>query len=251
MPPAKPLATLLLLLPLTACGGGGDGEDGSDTTLTVLAASSLTGVFTAFAEEFEADHDGVDVELSFGSSTDLAETVADEAPGDVLATADETSMGIAVDAGVTRADPQPFALNTLVIVTAPGNPDGIASLADLAGVTWVRCADDVPCGRVAIQLLDTAEVGAEPASLEVDVKSTLEKVTSGEADAGLGYASDAVAAGADVETVEIVGAEDALTTYFVATLRQSEDPDLAADWLELVTSDAGRTALTEAGFTIP
>ena len=248
----KLLPALLLLLPLAACGGSGDGEESRDGgKLTVLAASSLTGVFTDLADTFEADHDGVEVELSFGSSTDLAETVADDAPGDVLATADETSMGLAVDADVVAEGPEPFATNELVIVTAPGNPLGITSLADLADATWVRCADDVPCGRVALALLDAAAVDAEPASLEVDVKSTLEKVTSGEADAGLVYATDAVAAGSDVETVEIDGAEDALTTYFVATLDQSEDSTLADAWMDLVLSDEGQQALADAGFTSP
>ena len=115
--------------------------------LTVLAAASLTDVYEDLAEGFEAEHD-VDVTFSFGSSTDLAEQAADGAPGDVLATADETSMQVAEDAGVT-GDVSPFATNVLVIVTPPDNPAGIESLDDLEGATWVRCADEVPCGRVA------------------------------------------------------------------------------------------------------
>ena len=76
-------------------------------------------------------------------------------------------------------------------------------------------------------------------------------MVSGEADAGLVYASDAVAAGDDVETVEIPDAEEELTTYFTTTLEQSEDADLAQEWVDLVTSEEGRAALTEAGFTLP
>jgi molybdate transport system substrate-binding protein len=243
--PALTLA-LALALPLAACGGEDEAE-----TVTVLAAASLTDVFTTLAEDFEADHSGVEVELSFGSSTDLAETAADGAPGDVLATADETSMQIAEDAGVTAADPTAFATNALVIVTTPGNPAGIAGLEDLGAVTWVRCADDVPCGRVAATLLDAAGVSEDPASLEVDVRATLEKVTSGEADAGLVYATDAVAAGDDVDTVEIPGAEQAPTSYYLAPLTQAGDPVLAAEWVELVTSAQGRAALTDAGFDLP
>lgn len=244
----RPLLTLLLVLPLAACGGGDEDTPGADK-LTVLAASSLTEVFTDLADDFEAEHDGVEVELSFGSSTDLAETAADGAPGDVLATADETSMGVALDAGVTAEDPVAFAANTLVIVTAPGNPDSVASLADLDGTTWVRCADDVPCGRVAVALLGTAGVTDDPASLEVDAKSTLEKVSSGEADAGLVYASDAVAAGDAVDVVEIAGSAESLTTYFIAALGPAADAALAADWVDLVTSDQGQAALADAGFT--
>lgn len=245
-------SVLVLLLPaLVACGAPGAGDTDEETTLNVLAAASLTEAYTSLAEDFEADHEGVEVELQFGSSTDLAETVSDGAPGDVLATADEAAMQVAVDAGVTAAEPAAFAENQLVIVTAPGNPEDVASLADLDGLDWVRCADDVPCGRVAVTLLDSAGVTAEPVSLEVDVKATLEKVATGEADAGLVYASDAVGAGDDAEAVDIDNAEEAPAVYYVAPLTQSVDADLAADWIELVGSAAGREELRSAGFTVP
>lgn len=239
------LPALLLGLPgVAACSGDG-------ATIQVLAAASLTEAFTGLAEDYEADHEGVEVELLFGSSTDLAETVADDAPGDVLATADETSMQVAIDAGVTDADPAVFAENQLVIITAPGNPEGIERLNDLADVSWVRCADDLPCGRVALSLLDGAGITAEPVSLEVDVKATLEKVSSGEADAGLVYASDGVAAGGAVEATPIKGSEEFPAVYYIAPLAQSADSELATDWIDLVNSDSGRQALDDAGFSAP
>lgn len=245
----KRLAVLALLLPLAACGGGDDtGSDGGGG-LTVLAAASLTDVFEDLATPFEAEHD-VEVTFSFGSSTDLAEQVADGAPGDVLATADETSMGLAEDAGVT-GDVQAFATNVLTIVVPEGNPAGIASLDDLDGATWVRCADEVPCGKVALTVLDAAGVTAEPVSLEEDVRATLDKVVSGEADAGLVYATDAVAAADDVDAVEIPGTDEALTSYYAATLEQAADPDLAAEWVAWLTSAEGRAILDDAGFGSP
>jgi molybdate transport system substrate-binding protein len=242
--------SLTLVLPLAACGGGDEGKAADEQgTLTVLAAASLTDVFDQLATPFEEEHD-VDVTFSFGSSTDLAEQVADGAPGDVLATADSTSMGIAEDAGVT-GDVETFATNVLTIVVPPGNPAGVESLDDLAGTTWVRCADEVPCGKVAVAVLDANAVTAEPVSLEEDVRATLDKVITGEADAGLVYATDAVAAGEEVEAVEIPGAEDNLTSYYAATLEQSENADLAADWVAWVTSEEGRAILEGAGFGSP
>ena len=244
------LAVLLLLLPLAACGGGDDGEGAAGGgELTVLAAASLTDVFQQLAAPFEEEHDAT-VTFSFGSSTDLAEQVADGAPGDVLATADEASMQLAEDAGVT-SEVETFATNVMTIVVPTGNPAGIESLDDLAGATWVRCADEVPCGKVAVSLLDAAGVTAEPVSLEEDVRATLDKVVSGEADAGLVYATDAVAAADEVDAVEIPGAEEALTSYYAATLVQSGDADLAADWVAWLTSEEGRAILEDAGFGSP
>jgi len=247
---ATSVSVLLVVLPLAACGGGdGSGAEAGGGELTVLAAASLTDVYEDLAEGFASDHDA-EVIFSFGSSSDLAAQAADGAPGDVLATADETSMQMAEEAGVA-GDVTTFATNVMVIVTPPDNPAAIESLDDLEGTTWVRCADEVPCGRVARGVLEDHGVTAEPASLEDDVRATLDKVISGEAEAGLVYASDAVAAGDDVATVEIPGAEEQLTSYVVATLEQSEDADLAREWVDLVTSEEGRQALTDAGFTLP
>lgn len=243
------VATVALALALGACGSDATGTDGDEPELTVLAAASLTDVFTDLGDRFESDR-GAAVTFSFGSSTDLAAQAADGAPGDVLATADTTSMALADEAGAT-GEVSEFATNVLVIVTQPGNPEGIASLDDLAGTSWVRCADEVPCGRVAVELLDTAGVTAEPISLEDDVRATLDKVTSGEVDAGLVYATDAVAAGDAVTTVEVPESADVLTTYAVATLQQSPDGELAQDWVDLLLSDEGRQALEDAGFTVP
>ena len=242
-------ALVLVLLAPAGCGGDPESGDGGRAELTVLAASSLTDVYEELATSFEEDNDA-EVSFSFGSSTDLAAQAADGAPGDVLSTADEVSMQSAEDAGVT-GEVVEFAGNVMVLVTPAGNPAGIDSIDDLEGTTWVRCADEVPCGRVAEAVLEDNSVAAEPASLEDDVRATLDKVVSGEADAGLVYASDAVAAGDDVETVEIPGAEEQLTSYFTTTLEQSESPELAQSWVDLVTSDEGRQALVDAGFDLP
>ena len=246
----RTLAVLVLLLPLAACGGDdGSAEGGDGGRLTVLAASSLTDVFDELATPFEEEHDA-DVVFSFDSSTNLAGQVADGAPGDVLATADEASMQLADDAGVS-GEVETFATNVLTIVVPKGNPAGIESLDDLADATWVRCSDAVPCGKVALAVLDANDVTAEPVSLEEDVRATLDKVVSGEADAGLVYATDAVAAADDVDAVEIRGAEDELASYCVTTLEQSEDADLAADWVAWVTSTEGQAILRDAGFGSP
>ena len=104
---------------------------------------------------------------------------------------------------------------------------------------------------MARAVLDAHGVTAQPASLEDDVRATLDKVASGEADAGLVYASDAQAAADDVDMVPIPGAEAEATTYLAAPLDQGADAGLARAWVNLLTSDEGREALTDAGFGVP
>ena len=118
------------------------------TTLTVFAAASLKGPFTALAEEFEAAHPGTTVTLSFAGSSDLATQISQGAPADVFASADTKNMAKLGDAGLVEGSPRDFATNVLTIAVPPENPASIASFADLAkpGVKTVICAAQVPCG---------------------------------------------------------------------------------------------------------
>lgn len=247
----KRLAALALLLPLAACGGGDD-----EQTLTVLAAASLTGSFTELAATFEDEHPGVEVELVFGSSTTLAEQAVDGAPGDVLATADERSMTLAEDGNALAEAPEGFVSNRLALVTPPDDPAGISDLSDLddPDVDYVVCAGTAPCGAVAAAVLEDAGITAPPASEEVDVKAVLARVVQGEADAGLVYRTDAVAAGDDVSEISSEDTDDHTsayaTTYFVARLAADDAArgDLAAEFVTLVRSNRAREVFTEAGF---
>lgn len=245
------VAAALVLLAGCGSGAGGSGA-GGERTLDVLAASSLAESFQALADSFEESHPGVTVRLVLESSATLATQVTEGAPADVLATADQQTMQGAVDAGAAE-DPQLFATNELVMVTPADNPGRVQSLSDLESpdVSYVACVETAPCGALAADLLARDHVDAQPRSLEVDVKAVLAKVTADEADAGLVYATDARAAGKDVQTFPVPGAEQQRNPYEIAVVDQSDDPGLAGEWVDLVTSPAGQQVLTAAGFGPP
>ena len=126
-------------------------DGGSDTVLDVYAAASLKQTFTEIADMYEQAHDGVDVRLNFAGSSALVNQIQQGADADVIATADEATMQRLGDAVV---DPKVFATNTLVIVTASGNPkniDGFQSLTE-PGISTVVCAVEVPCGAATAQV---------------------------------------------------------------------------------------------------
>lgn len=242
-----------LLLCVAGCGGTTDAPPGSGRTLTVLAAASLTEPFTDLADTFETENPSVEVRLAFDSSATLAGQVVQGAPADVLATADDRTMAEVVAADATAGEPSLFATNTMVLVVPAGDPAGVETFADLdrGDVAFVTCADSAPCGALGQALLDANGIENEPSSLEVDVKAVLNKVVLDEADAGLVYASDAVAAGDAVETVSIPGAEEEVNRYLLAPLRRSEQPDLAQAWVDLVLSEPGQAVLRDAGLGAP
>jgi molybdate transport system substrate-binding protein len=233
------LATLGLVAALFL--GAGCGNGSGEGRITVFAAASLTDAFTDVGSDFEAAT-GTDVTFSFAGSQDLATQVQQGAPADVLATADTATMDAVTDELAGR--PQVFAHNTLVIVVPAGNPQHVTGLADLARVDVVLADPSVPAGRYAAQALADAGVSVRPLSLELDVRSVLTKVTLGEADAGVVYATDARSAGRDVDTVAIPDSPTA--TYAVAAVTGA-----GTEFADYVASARSATVLARYGFLPP
>ncbi|WP_203135365.1 molybdate ABC transporter substrate-binding protein [Microbacterium sp. JZ31] len=233
---------------LTACapaapGGGMAGE------LTVYAAASLGPAFEDLAAQFEADNPGIDVRpLVLDGSQVLATQIAEGAPADVFASADEQTMDRVTD--LVHA-PAVFATNTLAIAVPPGNPAGIEGLADLAGadVTVVLCAAEVPCGAASRALLDRAGIAFDPASEEQNVGAVLAKIDAAEADAGLVYRTDILRG--DVDEVAAEGSDEVVNRYPIAALRDARNPDAADAFVALVRGETGQRILAEHGFGAP
>ncbi len=238
-------ATLLL----AGCGASGDADDGDQrASLTIASAASLADAMGTIAEAFERDHDGVDVQpvVSDGSST-LATQIRAGAPYDVFVSADEPTM-----AGVAElvGEPLPLATNALVIVVPLGNPGGVRELRDLAGVSTVLCAPEVPCGAASERLLALGGVELRPVSLEQSVRGVLTKVEANAVDAGLVYSTDAAASEA-VETIDAAGADRVVNRAVVADVLDSPEPELAAELARFIAGDEGRAVLAELGFGPP
>lgn len=243
---------VLAALMLAACGAG-SGTSGSERTLTVFAAASLKDSFEELKPVFEAAHPGVRVSFSFAGSSDLVAQLGQGAPADVLASADAVTMAAAVDDDLIAGEPVSFAANTLQIVTPPGNPGGLRSLEDLAdpALQVVLCSPAVPCGAATQTVEDLAGVDIAPASEEQSVTDVLNKVSAGEADAGLVYVTDVKAAGSAVEGLAFPEAARAVNTYPIAAVRGSGNERLARAFIDLVTGPEGQSVLASAGFADP
>ncbi len=244
---------MLALVAVAACGDDSDQGATSgalDGEITVFAASSLTDAFTEAGEAFHRAQPDTTVTFSFAASGALATQIIEGAPADVFASADESSMKKLTDAGEVAGPPEVFARTELQIIVGPGNPKGITGLPDLArdDVIVVLCDESVPCGVYARAALGRAAVTVSPASLEDKVRGVVSKVTLGEADAGIVYATDVLAAGSAAAGVEIPDAQNVIATYPISVTKSSENPRVADAFVEFIVSDAGRAILAVYGF---
>ena len=244
----REFALLGLALLLTACSGGSGEGASNGRSVSVFAAASLTGAFEEIAGDFTAE-EGIDVELNFLASSDLAAQIVEGAPADVFASADEASMARVTDEGFAEA-PGVFAQNRMAIAVRAGNPRRIESLADLEDpeLVVVLCNEACPAGDYARGILDDAAVRLDPDSLEGDVRGVLTRVGLGEADAGIVYATD-VAADPAVEGVEISEEHNVVTNYPIAALKGAHRG--ARAFVDFVQSEPARRILDEHGFQLP
>jgi molybdate transport system substrate-binding protein len=236
-------AALLAVAALAAGCGGSSGEDGE---LTVFAAASLSDVLPALEPG---------ATYSFAGSDELAAQIESGVPADVYLAASPKYPEQLEEQGLVE-DLRTFATNRLVLIVPKGNPAGVATVADLAapGVKVVVGADGVPVGdytRSVLEALGATGVLANVASEEPDVKGVVAKVATGAADAGFVYATDVAAAADDVEAIELPAEAQPPIEYVAAIVSGTEHRAAAETFFAALTGDAGRQALSAAGFGLP
>ena len=222
-------------------------------TITVSAASSLTDVFPAIADAFHKKYPQVTIKFNFGGSSTLVTQLKAGAPVDVLATASEPTMWNAYNAGLTSI-PLLFAKNTMAIAMPSGNPAHITALSDLArpGVLVGLCDTSVPCGAAARDLLKLNNVSVTPVTRELDVRSLLGKVVSGDLDAGIVYVTDVRSVGNRVTSVAIPTNLNVTTTYPIAEVLNSPNGTAAWAFVRYVRFSLSAQGLLRAyGFAKP
>lgn len=254
------VATVAGLTLVAACGGDDDASGSAPAAtdrlsgeVTVFAAASLTNAFTDAEAAFERIHPDVDVITNFAASSELVTQINEGAPADVFASADQNNMAKLTDAGGAAVDPQTFATNALAIIVEEGNPLGITGLADLANPDLILavCAPEVPCGGYAAEVFATAGVTPEPDTLEENVRAVVTKVSAGEADVGIAYATDILAVDDQADGVAIPVEQNVIADYPIALTTEASNPEVGAAFIEFVLGPEGQAILASYGFNAP
>lgn len=225
--------------------------------LTVSAASSLTNAFGDIAPLFEAQHPGVKVLLNFGASGALLQQIAQGAPADVFASADQDTMDQAEAQKLVKAgERHNFASNKLVVIIPESAVNSPGTLQDLALPAYKRIAigvpASVPVGRYTRKVLENAGLWSaiEPRIIGAqNVRQALDYVARGEVDAGFVYATDAAVMPEKVRVAFAVQTTPIL--YPVAPVAVSVHHDTALQFVAFVNSAQAQAVLARYGFGKP
>ena len=233
------IAAAAASLSMVAAGCGSTADDGE---VVVMAASSLSDVIGIVFEDRES------VTAVIAASSTLVAQLAAGAEADVLITANGATMDRAVSEGSVRGEPVLIATNNLVLATPAGNPGGVTGLGDLARSDLLigLCAAEVPCGELAAQALGEAGIAPSADTLEPNVRSLASKLSLGELDAGLVYATDARIVG--LATVDAPELRCHLTGYYMASVSAEPPPEVQAVLDDFAPGNVVAQALYAYGF---
>jgi molybdate transport system substrate-binding protein len=249
------MATMLVA---ASCGGSSSGSSGGSSggssrgTLNVFAAASLTNAFGQLEKTFEQQHPGWKVTLNLAGSDQLAAQIEQKAPADVFAAA-STKYPEQLQGENLLGKTTNFATNTLVLVTPKSNPARIKTAQNLEkGDAKVVVADPaVPLGSYTETVLGNLGIDESKLNIvskEQDAESVLAKLTSGEADAGFVYVTDALSQKAKLHEIEFPASADATATYPIGIVSYSKNTKAAQQWIDLVNSPQGQAVLERFGF---
>jgi molybdate transport system substrate-binding protein len=247
-----------LLLPLlfiaTLVSGGCARPDTS--TLTVSVAASLQDAMEQLGPAFEQAQPGTKVSFNFGGSGTLAQQIEHGAPADVFFSAATKQMNELAAKGIILNDTRRDLLrNQVVLIAGAGNP-GLNSFASLVppAVKLISLGDpgSVPAGEYGRQVLESLGLWQAVQGklvLAKDVRQVLTYVETGNADAGIVYATDARLSGKVRVVATAPESSHAPVVYPIAVVKGSRNVAASRAFVKFLEGAHAREVFARLGFT--
>lgn len=224
--------------------------------LTVLAAASLTDVCNEIKTMYEAEHENVTLNFSYGGSGALQTQIEEGAPADIFISAAQKQMDALNDEGLMESDSiQDLLENKVVLIVPQTSTAGIESFEDAAtdkvGMIGLGEPGSVPAGQYAEEIFTSLgildEVKAK-ANYGTDVRNVLSWVETGAVDCGVVYATDAISS--DSITVVCEAPEDSCTPiiYPMGIVKASEQKEAAQEFMDYLKTDEISALFESYGF---
>jgi molybdate transport system substrate-binding protein len=225
-------------------------------TLTLSVAASVQDAITEVEAAYQRDHGPVDFRNNFGSSGTLAREIEDGAPVDAFIAAGSKPMDQLDTESLLQPGSRVNLLRNSLVLIAPRSSN-LRGFDQLGGsqvkVVALGDAASVPAGMYGKQTLEALHLYDKVSSKVVlgkDVRQVLTYVETGNADAGLVYATDAMISN-KVRTVAVAPEEshDPII-YPVAEVKAAKNDAAVRAFLAFLTSPEARAIFVKHGFTM-
>ena len=239
--------------------------------IIVFAAASMTETLTELKAVYEAEHPEVTITFNFDSSGTLKTQIQEGADCDLFISAAPKQMNALDKSCDAEKNPDglDFVLqgsrinlleNKVALVVPEGNPKGIESFDQLAGllkegeILFAMGNSDVPVGQYTQKIFAFYELNEEELAAAgkltygTNVKEVTTQVKEGSVDCGVVYATDAFSAGltiVDTATKDMCGQ----VIYPAAVLNVSKHPEAAQAFLDYLTGPEAMAVFEAVGFS--
>jgi molybdate transport system substrate-binding protein len=252
----------LLALGAIACGGNGDGSGTSSSTspvkLLVVAAADLRPALEEIAPKFK-ESCGCELQLSFGSSGNIATQIEQGIPADVFFAADVAYVDSLDKKGlIISSTKQLYAVGRIVLATPKNAPSPPQRLQDLTDARFARVAianpEHAPYGVAAMQALQSQNLweAVKPRLvMGENAAQAMQYVQTGDAQAGIVPLSLATQQQDKLNYVLIDQSLHAPLRQGAAVIKTSEHRDAAARLITFINSPTGSEVMKKYGFLPP
>lgn len=240
-------------------GGGlvfGGSAQPARTDFTVSAAISLKDALDEAKQVYIKDHSNVSIAINYGASGTLQLQIEQGAPVDVFISAAPKQMDALDMKGLLLAGTRKELLQNEVVLIVPRDSKlGLASFKDLtrADVKKVALGEPatVPAGQYAKETLTSLgiyDAVNSKAVLGKDVRQVLTYVETGNVDAGIVYATDAMSSVKVTVVATAPPKSHSLVIYPAAVIGASKSPAEAKAFLDFLAGPRGAAVFQKYGF---
>lgn len=251
----------LVVLVLAGLIGGltGCSHKAGAVTLNVSAASSLTNALGEVNDLYTQKHPNVTITPNFDASGTLQKQIENGGPCDVFISAAAKNMDTLenTDNLILSKSRKNLLTNKIVLIVPSDSTLGLTSFDNLtlASVKTIAFGDPaiVPAGQYGKAALTELGIYDQVKSkflLCAKVTDVLTYVASGNVDAGIVYATDALSSDQVKVVAEGPADVNATIVYPVAVIKASANPDAAQKYVDFLSSDQAKTVFENYGFVM-
>ncbi len=230
-------------------------EESEPVEILVAAAASLQNSMEELGKLYQAANPNVTVTFTFGSSGTLQEQIEQGAPVDVFMSAAVKQMKALEDKGLILDGTKKELLENKVVLIVPKDSKlGITSFEDILKAPTIALGDpeSVPVGQYAEEVftsLNMLDDVKKQANYGKDVTEVLTWVSTGNADAGVVYATDAMSSDDVTVVAEAPEGSTSKVLYPAAVVKDTKVADAAKAFVDYLASDEAISVFEKYGFT--
>lgn len=228
----------------------------SRANLLVSAAISLKDSLEATKPLYQRTKPNLDITYNFGASGALQQQIENGAPADIFFSAAQKQMDVLQQKGLILPGTRRNLVKNRLVLIVPRNSSGINNFRQLTNSQVKKIAvgepRSVPAGQYAEEVLKNLGLLQQVRPklvLANNVRQVLAFVESGNAQAGIVYATDAAIS---QRVKQVAVAPENLHSpiiYPVAVLKSSKNPAVARDYVQFLASDRARAIFQKYGFS--